>query len=233
MSAIPLLAAALPRVDPPEKPADGTCCVLGTREPCIARARAIKPSFTNLDLLRAPDSDRVGVRAWRVLTHSKPAAEGKKRDTYPLMQSSWICVDGTLTLLDRLAVRACVLMGATTDAPWAGYVTTSYKKHGCLRAPVNRAGSARWLFEQDIVDCSARATVLDWWYRLRDARTEGIPRPCIEALDLSVHLLAKHRERWQEFEAWARPKYQSSLYRLLTYLLPSEEELKSVSPVPA
>lgn len=226
MTAIELLYDALTPREPPEPPAEGVCCVLGTREPTIARKHAIKPSFTNLDVLRAPDSDRVSVRAWRVLTHSEPAAEGKKRDTFPLMQSSWI-VSEELQLLDRKSVRRCVIEGMTPLDAWAGYVTTSYKKHGCLRTPVNRNGSHRWLFELDVVDCSDREQVADWWTRLRHARVSGIPRPVIETLDIGVPLFSKHRALWQEFEPWARTRYQSPLYRFLTYLLPSEDEVKA------
>lgn len=229
MSAIELLYAALPPRDPPETPADGVCCVLGTREPTIARKHAIKPSFTNLDVLRAPDSDRVSVRAWRVLTHSEPAKEGKKRDTFPLMQSSWVVQGGGITLLDRLGVRELVLHGGAGNSPWAGYVTTSYKKHGCLRAPVNRNGSQRWLFELDMVDCSDQSKVHAWWDILRHARVSGIPRPVIETLDCSLHLMTKHPVLWPPFERWARDKVNSPLYRFLTYLLPSEEEIKKRS----
>lgn len=230
MNAIPLLYSALPPRDPPETPAEGVCCVLGTREPTIAREHAIKPSFTNLDLLRAPDSDRVSVRAWRVLTHSAPAKEGKKRDTFPLMQSSWICNSDGLSLLDRMAVRQIVLAAPEVGAmnePWAGYVTTSYKKHGCLRAPVNRNGSHRWLFELDVVDCTDRQKVREWWETLRNTRVSGIPRPVIETLDCSTHLMSKHPSLWPQFERWARDKVNSPLYRFLCYLLPSEEEIKA------
>jgi hypothetical protein len=224
MSAIPLLYKALTPREPPEPPSPGRCCVLGTEESCIGREHAIKPSFTNLDLLRAPDSDHVSVRAWRVLTHSEPAAEGKKRDTFPLMQSSWIVSDEGFQRLDRQAVRLLVI--EEIRAPlWAAYVTTSYKKHGCLRAPINRNGSQRWLFELDVVDCSDRAKVADWWEKLRSTREAGIPRPVIETLDCSVHLMNKHRALWIEFESWAKSRYHSSLYRFLTYLLPSQEEL--------
>lgn len=225
MSAIPLLYESLTAREPPEPSVIGRCCVLGTEELCIGRNHAIKPSFTNLDLLRAPDSEQVSVRAWRVLTHSAPAAEGKKRDTFPLMQSSWIVSNGQFRQLDRLAVRPLVIEGIRAQS-WAAYVTTSYKKHGCLRAPVNRNGSQRWLFELDVVDCSDRAKVAEWWQRLRSARESGIPRPVIESLDCSLHLMGKHFALWREFESWARTRWQSPLYRFLTYLLPSEEEIR-------
>src|SRR5690606_21255837 len=158
-----------------EEPTRGICCVLGSEEWTIARKHAIKPSFTNLDLLRAPNSDRVSTLAWRVLTHSEPAKEGKKRDTFPLMQSSWICSGGKLILLDRRAVRGLVLGGGPDErGPWCAHVTTSYKKHGSMRAPVNRNGAYRWLFELDVVDCTDRPKVREWWQRLETARRSGI-----------------------------------------------------------
>lgn len=211
MSAIALLANHLQEIAPPEPPTDGLCCVTGVVGPSIARKYAVKPSFTNLDLLRAPESDRVGVAAWRVLTD------------HTLRQSSWICDAGGFRRIDRLVARELVLT-TRPDAPWCGYITTSYKKHGALRAPVNAAGSYRWLFEMDVVDAREPH---DWWEIIRDARTAGIPRPVIETLDCSVYLMSKHFALWRDFERWARDKWQSPLYRLLTYLLPSEEELRA------
>lgn len=213
MTAIELLAQHLPPLDPPEPASDGVCCLLGMREPCIARKHAIKPSFTNLDFLRAPDSDCVSVRAWRVMT--EPAQR----------QSSWICDAQGFRKIDRLGVRRLVIDEPPT-APWSGYATTSYKKHGALRAPLNHGDSRRWLFELDIVDCSDSAKVADWWERLRSTRVAGIPRPVIETLDCSVHLMSKHAALWREFEAWARPKVNAPLFRFLVYLLPSEEEIR-------
>jgi hypothetical protein len=229
MSAISLLYEALAPREPPELPVPGRCCVLGTEELCVGREHAIKPSFTNLDLLRASDSEHVSIRAWRVLTHSVPAAEGKKRDTFPLMQSSWVVSNGVFQQLNRQAVRLLVIEGIHAPT-WAAYTTTSYKKHGCLRAPVNSNAAQRWLFELDIVDCSDRAKVADWWKRLRTTREAGIPRPVIETLDCSVFLMSKHTALWREFEPWARGRLHAPLYRFLTYLLPSEEELQHARP---
>jgi hypothetical protein len=59
MHAIELIAPHLSPPEPPEPPVEGVCCVMGTLEPCIARAHAIKPSFTQLHLLRAPSSPLV------------------------------------------------------------------------------------------------------------------------------------------------------------------------------
>lgn len=225
MNVIGLLSAALPWRTPPEDPEEGVCCVLGTREPTVPRKHAIKPSFTNLDLLRAPDSDRVSVRAWRVLTYMTEPEPGKKRGRQPLIQSAWIVHDGGIEYLSRLDVRRYVLDGVSFPR-WAGYATTSYKKHGSLRAPVNTGRAQRWLFELDVVDCSDRARVGEWWSILLEARTAGIPRPVIETLDIGLPLMRKHLALWQRFEPWARSRCGSSLYRFLTYLLPGAEELK-------
>lgn len=226
MSAIELLAAAIPVRPPPDEPAEGLCCVLGTTEPTVARKHAIKPSFTNLDLLRAPDSDRVSVRAWSVMTYMTEPGEGKKRGGQPLIQSAWIVTRDELRYLNRLDVRRLVIEGTMPAGPWAAYATTSYKKHGSLRAPVNTGGARRWLFELDVVDCSNRERVGTWWSRLHEARVAGIPRSVLETLDIGLPLLRKHMRLWREFELWARSAYRSRLYRFLCYLLPGQEELK-------
>ncbi|MGH8019573.1 MAG: hypothetical protein ACREIA_15090, partial [Opitutaceae bacterium] len=193
MTTIDLIAAALPPESPPETPREGVCCVTGETGPTIARAHALKPSFTNLDLLRAPRSDRASVAAWRVLNHA------------PVRQSLWLCDGRELRLLKRTDVRPLVLEGVPGAYPWAGYATTSYKKHGALRAPVNTGSSQRWLFEMRVVDCSDRAAVAATWARLRAAQQAGIPRPLIECLDVSPGHMARIGWRaWREFEAWAR-----------------------------
>lgn len=216
MTAIDLIASALPPEAPPEPPADGVCCVTGARGPTVAREWAIKPSFTNLDLLRAPDSDRAGIEAWRVLNYA------------PARQSSWACNGKTFARLDRKGVREHVLTRDEIAIPCAYYATTSYKKHGALRAPANPPGRRVWLFEMRLVDCSDMDEVADMWARLRAAQDAGIPRPLIEHLDIAPGYMAKIGWRvWRDFEAWARPRMRSPLYEFLTYLLPSQEELKN------
>lgn len=224
MSAIGLLAAALPMVEPPELPMLGLCCVTGEMCDTIDRRHAILPSFTNLDLLLAPQSDRISLAAWRVLTYTEPNPD-KQRDRRPLQQSSWLCDGASLTLLDRQGVRTHVIKGVRAGH-WAGYATTSYKKHGSLRVPVNGPGHQVWLFEMTLVDCSNRLIVAETWQHLRVAQDAGIPRPLIEDLAISPGYMAKIGWRlWRDFDAWARPRMHSPLYRFLTYLLPSREEL--------
>lgn len=216
MIAIDLIAAALPQETPPEAPVEGVCCVTGATCPTINRKHAIKPSFTNLDLLRAPDSDRTGVAAWRALTYKWER------------MSSWACNGETFERLDRKGVRGLVLSRDEIALPCAYYATTSYKKHGSLRAPANPPGRRVWLFETRLVDCSDMDAVADTWARLRAAQDAGIPRPLIEHLDITPGYMAKIGWRvWRDFEAWARPRMLSPLYQFLTYLLPSQEELRN------
>lgn len=214
MTAIDLIATALPTETPPESPQPGICCVTGAECQTVSRSLVIKPSFTNYDLLAAPMSDRAGIAAWRVMNH------------VPARQSLWWTDGKEFRLLKRTDVRPMVLDGVTAEQ-WAGYVTTSYKKHGALRAPVNTGRRQVWLFEMLRADCSDRAAVADTWARLRSAQDSGIPRPVIESLDAGPHFIAKIGWKiWIEFETWALPRNQSALYQFLTYLLPSAEELK-------
>lgn len=227
MEAVDLIYNALPKIDPPEEPKEGTCCVTGATCQTIARKHGIAPSFTNLDILRAPDSSRIGLPAWRAITYTVPGKEGKMRDPAPLRQSHWVCDGKTLTLLDRVGVRNLVLSDEPVAPVWAGYATTSYKKHGVLLCPVNTGMRRTWLWETRRVDCSDMDAVKDHWRRLRAAQNAGIPRPLIESLEISPGFMAKIGWRvWHEFYTWAFPRRNAPLYQFLTFLLPSQEELK-------
>ena len=228
MIAVDLLARSLPYVDPPEIPERGICCVSGEETDTINRKHAILVSFTSIDILRAPGSDRVGIAAWRVMTHTSANKDSTKRDTRPLQQSHWICDGEKIEYLDRQGVRRYVIDGVPFGR-WAGYATTSYKKHGSLLAPVNTGGRQSWLWEMRQVDCSDRGQVAETWRRLRNAQDAGIHRPIIESLDPSPGYIPKIGwSIWRDFESWARPRRLSSLYQFLTFLLPSKEELKSI-----
>ena len=228
MTAIDLIAAALPPETPPESPVEGICCVTGAKCMTVARKYAIQDSFTGRDLFRAPASGRVGIAAWRVLTYTVPHPDpAKKRDLCPLRQSHWLCDGLSVALMDRHRARVAVIDGVDVEH-WAGYVTMSYKKHGALLAPVNSGGRQVWLWETRLVDCSDRSAVDLMWGRLRAAQDAGIPRPLIEKLDIAPVYMAKIGWRvWRDFETWARPRRLSPLYQFLTYLLPSIEDLRN------
>ena len=53
----------------------------------------------------------------------------------------------------------------------------------------------------------------------------AVGRTVLESLDCPAHIMrAAGLPIWLDFERWARPRYQSALYGLLCYLLPSKEE---------
>lgn len=217
MHAVNLISSALSPEDAPipEGGDPGICCITG--QPCatVPRKSLLGPSFTDGQLLQAPGSDRIGVDACRALSYKWER------------MSSWLCDARGFHRLDRQGVRQAVLQPHASGA-WCGYATTSYKKHGSLRTPVNGPGRAVWLHEMRLVDCGDTARVQAIWQRLNEAIRNGIPRPVIESLDASPYCIRDAGiNRWMAFEVWARPLLTTSLYQFLAYLLPSQEELKT------
>lgn len=225
MHAIDLLAASLDNDHIPphgEQVAHGTCCITAADGPSIPRAALLHKSFTDGRDLLAPGSDRVGLNAWKAFMWNEPRG---KRGFHPERMSSWLCTADKFTCLDRAGVRAAVL-GDPPPVPWAGYATTSYKKHGALRAPVNTTSTCLWLFETRVVDCTDRARVASYWRELTGWQAAGISRPILETLDCPVHVLRKiGMNTWMTFFEWALPIHRSPLYAFLCYLLPSKKEL--------
>lgn len=229
MHCIDLIAAAVPdEYVPtlPEMPAEGVCALTGAAGPTIAAKHLLGASFTQWDQLAVPDSDRVSINAWRAWMYGW-REDGKKRDFRPERMSSWVVQPDGLTQLSRQGVRAFVL-GGVPHGPWAGYATTSYKKHGSLLAPVNSADYGIWLWETRRVDCSDAYLVHEWWDSLRAYQDAGIPRPVLESADPEPHLIRKVGvSLTMAFMQWARSRRESALYQFLCYLLPSAEELKA------
>lgn len=217
MHAVNLIARALPKAEAPfpEPIGEGLCAVTGLYGPVVRRKDLLGVSFTDGALLLAPDSPYVSVDSYRTLKYKWER------------MSSWACNGQVFQRLDRVGVRNAVLATEKPDI-WCGYATTSYKKHGAMRAPVNSGERAVWLFETRLVDCSDRFRLFDWWIELNRALRKGFGRPILETLDCPGHVMAKVEvHEWMAFEQWARPKRQSALYAFLCYLLPSQEELKN------
>lgn len=212
--AVDLIAAALPALEReplPCAPLPGVCCVTGASVETLPRKLLLGPSFTDGALLAAPDSDRVGLPAWWALKHRWER------------QSHWWCDGERFERLGRAGVRARVL-DLPGARPWCGYATTSWKKHGALRAPVNAPGQAVWLWETervDVLDCG------EIYARLLDMSAAGVWRSGIESLICPAHVIAKTVgvTGWLAFERWARPRYRSAAYRFCVWLLPSAAEL--------
>lgn len=218
MHPVDLLSAALPcdqRELPNEQWLHDQCCVTGSWTTVVHRRHLFGKSFTDGALLMAPQSDFVGLDAYVALKYKWER------------MSSWICDENNFQRLDRAGVRNA-LFTEPPSRPWCGYATTSYKKHGALRAKINGSGQRVWLFETRLVDCSDMESVTNWWETLNNALRHGLGRSIILTLECPSFVIKKiGLGRWMSFEQWARPKMHSALYAFLVYLLPSQEELKN------
>lgn len=199
----------------------GICAVTGKYDVCVPRKDLLGKSFTNGDLLAAPQSKLISLDAYTALTYKWERA------------SSWYCDGYNFIRLNRKGVRNMILNPVRVLTPdranaWSGYVTTSYKKHGSLFTKVNRhGGKVIWRFETRDVDCTDHVKLMKIWDRLNLELRSGIGRTIMESLDCPPFLIKKIGiQRWVAFEQWARPLYQGALYQFLCYLLPSQEELR-------
>lgn len=232
MHAVNLLAMACPdewREPLPQEPIDGICCLTGQQGLTIKRSEVFGPSFTEFEIFKVPESDRVGVDVWHAFRAGYFAAEGKQRKKKPEVMACWWTDGATWIETNKVKIRDLVFNGSGSR-PWAGWVTTSYKKHGSTRAPVNRSEFGVWGFDESLVDCSDIDLVNEWHARLRQAQDAGINRTVIETLNIPVFVYNKiDQQEWLSFRAWAINKVEKSLYKFLCYLLPSHDELKVVN----
>jgi hypothetical protein len=218
MHPVNLIASAL-RVresyQPPVTPVVGICCLTGVETDCIPRKLMLGDSFTTQTVLAAPLSEYIGVDAAMALGHK-----------WERMACWW--TDGKeFRVIKRKEVRSLVLSGSPST-PWSGWITTSYKKHGALLAEINNTSHGVWAFDEYRVDCTNNQTVQQWWEIMTVAQQAGVWRTIQETLDCPPNVMAKiGLPLWTKFLTWATPRHQSSLYRLLCYLLPSQEEMKN------
>ena len=195
--------------------ANKICCVTGDKTDCVPRKELLGKSFCNQDLLKAPNSDWVGVDAYEALSYKWER------------MSLWFCDGNEFQRLQRTDVRTLVFDGAASPQ-WACYVTTGYKKHGALVTPVNSKRFGVFRFEALTVDCTDNQKVLSIYNRLEIELRLGLWRSIMESLNCPVHVMKEIGiERWDDFEQWAKPIYKSPLYKFMCYLLPSQEELKA------
>lgn len=213
MHAFSLLAPTVPIEPLPVDPQQNICCITGMECACIPRKLGILESFTNQDMFYAPQSAWIGVDAYRVLRYR------------PERASSWYCNGSTFQKLTRQDVRKLILCGEY-DHRWAGYATTSYKKHGGLWATVNTRPRAVWRFESIDVDCSDHGRVDRMWSSMLEWISAGIGRRMMETLKCPPYWISRiGAATWMAFERWAAPIHLSPLYLFLCYLLPSKEEM--------
>jgi hypothetical protein len=229
MHTVELLAQAIPAADrepPPVTPQPGVCCITGKSSgDTIPRKKLLSSNFSDTNLLAAPDSDRVGLPAWYSWRYGYLADPTKKRKKKPEMMACWWCDGEQFKEVGKVEIRDLVLNG-TSAKRWAGWVTTTYKKHGSLRSPVNGRPYGIWGFDDLLVDASNITTVAEYWRIMREAQDAGIWRTAIKTLDAPTGMIRKAGAVWQPFYRWAQTRYQSPLYHFLEYLLPSQEELK-------
>jgi len=230
MHTVDLLAQAIPitnREPPPIEPQFGMCCITGRAGDTIPRSRLLSSNFSDTSLLAAPDSDRVGLNAWYAWQYGEYGTNEddtpKKRKKKPEMMACWWCDGEQFIEVGKPKIRDLVLNG-TTAKHWAGWVTTTYKKHGSLRSPVNGRPYGVWGFNDLLVNANID-TVTEYWRIMREVQDAGVWRTAIKTLDAPVGMIYKIGAVWQPFYRWARAHYQSPLYQFMEYLLPSQEEL--------
>lgn len=199
-------------VEIPGDPELGLCCITGIECMTIHRKELIGPSFTEQFRLAAPFSDRVGVNAFKALKFKWER------------MSSWVVTSKAFTKISRVEARDAFF--ESRGGPWAGYITTSYKKHGAFRAVVNTTQSNIWAFEDLIVDGTDRARVNDWWEAMLNYQRQGISRMTMEDMMVPPGVIANQLAAWINFQKWAKDKHKSPLFKLLCYFLPSKDELK-------
>ena len=210
----------------PYQPVEAICAVTGVTAPCLKRKDVLGKSFTNANLLNAPQSDYVSLDVYYSWFYGYRMSAEKKRDKRPEHMSSWFCSEDEFEELDRQGVREKVFIESMPNM-WCGYATTSYKKHGSLLARVNTGKQRFWLFEERQVNCSNMGQVREWCNVLNVALRAGIGRSVMESLECPPFIIRNvGLKTWMEFQAWARNKYQTALYAFLCYLLPSQKELK-------
>jgi hypothetical protein len=218
MHAVDLIAASLPeseKTPPGTTVHEGTCCLTGEQGPCVQRRDVIAKSFCDQAALAAPESNDIGLAGWTALKYKWER------------MSCWLC-DGVefQRLKGKPLIRGLVLNGPQAER-WVGYITTSYKKHGAIHAPVNSNGSNIWRFEMLTVDCSDRVKNHAWFDVLCSMQRDGLSRASFETLTLNRFEMQRLGvKRWLAFCNWAEPRVNTPLYKLLVYCLPTMEEFK-------
>jgi hypothetical protein len=215
----------------PEAAQPGVCCVTGAVADTIARKHLFGSNFMDLNLLACPESSRVGINVWYAFqfgaigVNAETGETNKRKKKYE-MQACWWTDGIAFREMDKAQIRKFVLYG-TTSKYWAGWVTTSYKKHGALRAPVNNTPFGSWGFNDLLVRANDTVNVHGTWGKLREAQGNGIGRIGLETVDIPVSIMVKVGINYcTKFISWALSRYQSPLYQFLVYLLPSQEELR-------
>ena len=220
------LAYKIPLPEGVEKQ-DGTCCVTGRLDFTIPRAAVLDKSFNKHDFLKAPNSDQIGIRAWRTLQCKDER------------MSCWVFYDGKLHTvgdtskgkdLSRDQARQMTLGYTRLDAPWCGYWSTSFHKHGAFCSPVNFSRWQNfWGFEDHPVDCSNFEMVQTIFNRMMELKVAGALEAEIKTLEFSAKTVAKLGiPTVEKYRRALASHYRSNVYALVLYLLYSAKEIKDM-----
>lgn len=198
----------------PIEPIPAVCAVTGECCLCVPRKKLFSSNFTEQPNLKCPESQFVGIDAYQALKHRKTR------------MSSWLATKEKFRVLKRIDVRPLVLEGVCSDL-WAGWVTTTYKKHGATRAKLNHASQAVWAFDEMLIDCSDNKKVNEIYNQLVVWLKKGFSKATLETLNCPGFVIMRvGLQEWLKLEKWAKLIYKSNLYKFLCYLLPSQDELK-------
>jgi len=213
MHVIKLLSDAITALpDAPAIPSGAvkaTCEATGLTTDCLLRKEVVSDNFTNQSRFNALGTGYISTMAYRVLKYKWERA------------GSWICYPERFV---RLKTKADLLEGVLEQdkpEPWAGYITTSYKKHGCLLAPVNANGGNMWLFETMIVNCNNQQKVEEWYNIIQEARNRGVTKQILlSLLPTATQIMRYGLLWWHGFAEWAKKRRSTPLYKLVVYLQP-------------
>jgi len=143
-----------------------------------------------------------------------------------------LCSRGKFVRVDKNIIRD-VLFNGFSDAPWSMFVTTTYKKHGALRCPVNTGSHGYIGFDEAVIDCRDRDYCVEVYEHVFAAFARGANRNDLESLRPSKWTLkALGIKGWQEYKTWAEDKVESPLYQFCVYLLPPRKELEDAGKHP-
>lgn len=205
----------------------GVCCFTGQLDFALPRAKVLDKSFNKHDFLKAPNSGWVSVSAWRTLQCKDER------------MSCWVFYDGKLHTvgdtskgkdLSRDQARKMTLGYTRLDAPWCGYWSVSFHKHGAFCSPVNFSRFMNfWGFEDHAVDCSNLEKVQSIFNRMMELKVAGVSEGEIKTLEFSAKTVTKLGiptvEKYRrDLEMYSK----SNVYALMLYLLYSAKEIKDM-----
>ena len=208
-------------------PEKGICAFTGRECDTLPRAKVLDKSFNKHDFLLAPGSDRVGVNAWRTLQWKDER------------MACWVFYDGKLHTvgdtskgkdLSRDQARQMTLGYTRLDAPWCGYWSVSFHKHGAFCSPVNFNLSQNfWGLEDHPVDCSDLRLVQGLFDRMMELKVAGAFETEIRTLEFSAKTVTKLGiPTVEKYRRELKLHYRSNVYALVLYLLYSAKEIKDM-----